>query len=237
MVSLRLASSQAAKGKEALKPAAPAPASAAAKAVLGAEPAAPDPSPGPAAPLSPPAPPVPPPAPPVSSAPATVAERAAAFSGDGVRRPSLLVAGLLAACAAQALFDARRPEGAAIFRALLGPIGESTRVAWGGVLLLAAVALWIGALRAGKPSAARAAPLVWPRSLSLLLLPALACAAFALVRFARAGEDAAVRVAWAASIILFLAGTAIAARREGRTPGGRDPAPANRDSRHSSRSA
>ena len=183
MVSLPFASSQAAKGKEALKPAAPVPASAAAMAL----------------PTSPPG--------------------AINVFSNNLRRPSLLVAGLLAACAAQALFDARRPEGAAVFRALLGPVAEPTRVAWGGALLLLAVALWIGALRAGKPSPPRAAPLVWPRSLSPLLLPALACAAFALVRFARAGEDAAVRAAWAASVVLFLAAPTIAARRAGRAPG------------------
>ncbi len=148
-----------------------------------------------------------------SGPPRSGAERATPTSNGDVRRPALLVAGLLAALAAQALFDARRPEGAAIFRTLLGPVAESTRVAWGGSLLLVAVALWIGALRSRPSSSERAAPLAWPRSLTFLLLPALGCAAFAVVRFARTGEDGAVRAAWAASVVLFLAAPAIGAWR------------------------
>lgn len=150
--------------------------------------------------------------------PRLVGATAVSLADTDVRHPALLVVGFLLAVVAQVLFDAQRPEGIAVWKALLAPIPESTRVAWGSALLLAAVALWVGALRPVRPLHAPGAPLVWPRSLTLLLLPAVGCAAFALVRFGRTQEDGAVRAAWVASIVLFLAGPAIVAWRARHVP-------------------
>ncbi|HUM01356.1 MAG TPA: glycosyltransferase family 39 protein [Thermoanaerobaculia bacterium] len=172
----------------------------------------------PAEPPPPAAEPTPRPASPVDSRRADEAE---------VRRPILLILGLLLAYVAQLVFDAGRPEGFAFAAALLHPLANPARIGLASSLLVAGGVLWWLALRrpaADAPVADEPSRLSGPEFVTLFG-PALALGVFAALRFVVSGEDLWVRGAWAASLVAFLLAAALATRRRSGPREGGDPSP------------